>query len=113
MVAAALRALGNAKPDIARGLLDLAVAVLAAGEIARTLAAGGSRASPLVSWSLFEVLLPMLSTQGGAWAGSKQLLVLPRACWSVGGAEGAAWLVLSSSDSSTVGGVEGAVSLTS
>ena len=54
-MAAALRALGNAKPDIARGLLDLAVAVLAAGEVMRTLAAGGSFLRALPSQSVESV----------------------------------------------------------
>ena len=42
IIAAALKALGNAKPDIARALLELAVAVLAAGEVMRVLSRGDS-----------------------------------------------------------------------
>ncbi|KAK9909351.1 hypothetical protein WJX75_000889 [Coccomyxa subellipsoidea] len=37
IIAAALKALGNAKPDIARALLELGVAVLATGEVMRVL----------------------------------------------------------------------------
>ncbi|EIE24527.1 hypothetical protein COCSUDRAFT_40900 [Coccomyxa subellipsoidea C-169] len=40
IIAAALKAMGNAKPDIARTLLELGVAVLAAGQVMRMLSAG-------------------------------------------------------------------------
>ena len=42
IISDALKALGNAKPDIARALLELAVAVLAGGEVMRMLSAGQS-----------------------------------------------------------------------
>lgn len=46
IIAAALKALGNAKPDIARALLELGVAVLATGEVMRVLSRGDSAPRP-------------------------------------------------------------------
>lgn len=48
IISAALRALGNAKPDIARTLLELGVAVLAAGGVMPMLNAGGCQFTVLL-----------------------------------------------------------------
>lgn len=40
IIGGALRAVGNSRPEVARGLLELSVALLAAGEVTRTLATG-------------------------------------------------------------------------
>jgi hypothetical protein len=85
IVGGALRAVGNARPEVARGLLELSVALLAAGEVTRTLATGAHalrclRACPLfrhmLAWRIMLVYVRALPACGrcrrmgslhGAW----------------------------------------------
>lgn len=72
IIAAALKALGNAKPDIARALLELAVAVLAAGDVMRMLAAGACPLRSAFQFSAVTSLSPernvLLSSGAMTWS---------------------------------------------